>query len=150
MITPARRLSHLELTQEEHAGGWEEEAGQGLDGSGDEAEGGSRYEDDGGGDYDHGGVGQVEGFGLVEAAVKRMADPEHVAEGITGRQGDRCGADDAGVEEENGEEGAEAAALGGEEVGYTQGVCEFAEGGGTAGGVVGGYHDGCGSAHHHQ
>ena len=41
-----------------------------------------------------------------DAAVQRMLDAEDVAEGVGGRQRHRGGADDRGVEQHDGEQGA--------------------------------------------
>ena len=93
--------------------------------------GASGDQHDAGGSDDHGGVAQVELLGFLEATVQGVADAEDVAEGVAGREGDRGGADDAGVEEEDGEQGAQDLAAVGQEVGDADGVGEVPERGGA-------------------
>ena len=80
-----------------------------------------------GGHDDHGGVAQVELLGVLEAAVERVADAEDVAEGVAGRQGHRGRTENAGVEQDDGEHGAQDVAVARKEVGDAGGVGELPE-----------------------
>ena len=68
--------------QQEDRRAREQHPSQGLDRGRDQPEGGVRDEDDAGGEEDLGGEQDVELLRVSEAAVQRVAQAEHVAEGV--------------------------------------------------------------------
>ena len=98
--------------QQEHARAGQQQPGQRLHGFGDDAERRPGDQHDPRGDDDQGGEGAVEPLGVAEAAVQRVLEAEEVAEGVAGGQGDGGGADDAGVQQHDGEQSAEHLVLG--------------------------------------
>ncbi len=90
--------------QQEHRCTRQQHAGQGLHRVGEQSERRARRQHQHGSEHDQPAIDAIEAFGVPRLAVQRVLDREHVADRISRGEGDRCRADDAGIQQCDGKQ----------------------------------------------